>query len=205
MADCEITSFFGADVGKIKLVSKEEIINDNSLHFNATTKLNADDLIRICQQIVDIILSKKEKITVNAVASRKIIKSHLVNLNGLDRSIKKTVFSASVSVKRNLEGDLLECSDGFSVHKYGDARASPDFLCDSVLNQLDRCSKESKIKTGSYPVVFINSAIASFLYPLLLGLNGINLSKGISPLCENRGKIMIDKKLHLYLCILILF
>jgi PmbA protein len=49
--------------------------------------------------------------------------------------------------------------------------------------------------TGTYPVIFMPTAVPDLLYPLTVGVNGKQLEKGVSPLIDKTGQQLLDAKI----------
>jgi PmbA protein len=154
--------------------------------FEGTAELSTDDLAERCEEVVDRILSVRDDVNVDVEATRSTASSLLANSHGLRYASESSLYSLGLTIKRSHSGEILYCSAGASVRDHESRRAQPEPLCEEALAQLSRCDKSAEIETGDYPVIFTGSGIYGLLVPLLMGLDGEALSKGISPLSQDR-------------------
>ncbi len=124
-------------------------------------------------------------------------KRRIINSTGLDITYEKLnyhlVFTGLIVKEDGLIWiyDYKNLSDGkpFSI---------PEFVHHQVAKASDAL-KEVKLTTGNYPLIFAPSfGLKEFFIPLLVGTNGKNLQKGITPLQKLVGQEIGSRLLSVY-------
>jgi len=121
----------------------------------------------------------------------------LINSQGGEGRYDKSFFGLS------LEGILVRDTDMLFV---GDSESSCrhdfmgiDGLADRVIWQLEMAKKKAAVSTKLLPVIFTPIGVASaLLSPLVLAFNGKSVLEGASPLKDELGEQVFDKKLSLW-------
>jgi PmbA protein len=196
-ADAIELAKFGPRVDELELPGPPTHDITEDRYFADTEALATEHLMDQCRDVVDRILTVRDDVKVDVTASRSGGGSMLANTSGLSHHSQSTVYSLSVTVKRSNSGEILSCSAGASVRDHRNERAGAAPLCKQVLDQLSRCDRSAEIETGNYPVIFSRSGVYGLLYPVLLGLDGENLSKGTSPLATERASRKFSNSFHM--------
>ena len=168
-------------------------ITEQPRYFEPTAKLDVATLSTHCEEAIDHILSVRDDVNVDVMVTKSTAASCHANQQGLAYESKSSLYSLDLSIKRSKNDEILYCTAGTSVRDHTIDRAHHRSLCQQALEQLARCDTAAKLETGDYPVIFTGNAIYGFLYPLLIALNGENLSKGTSPLAEDRHSKVFPK------------
>jgi PmbA protein len=125
----------------------------------------------------------------------------------LDRTYGETVIANSVGLKRRFSRATLQLSatglvvsDGLvwiSEYENLSSGAVPSIgvLADRIEQRAILARSRARLATGTYPVIFMPTAVPDLLYPLLVGVNGKQLEKGVSPLIDKAGQKLLDEKI----------
>jgi PmbA protein len=125
----------------------------------------------------------------------------------LARTYGETVIANSVGLKRRFSRATLQLSatglvvsDGLvwiSEYENLSSGAAPSIgvLADRIEERAIPARSRARLATGTYPVIFMPTAVPDLLYPLLVGVNGKQLEKGVSPLIDKTGKKLVDEKI----------
>ena len=70
-------------------------------------------------------------------------------------------------------------------------------LADRVEERAILARSRARLATGTYPVIFMPTAVPDLLYPIMVGVNGKQLEKGVSPLIGRTGQQLLDAKITL--------
>ena len=125
----------------------------------------------------------------------------------LARTYGETVIANSVGLKRRFSRATLQLSatglvvsDGLvwiSEYENLSSGATPSIgaLADRIEERAILARSRARLGTGTYPVIFMPTAVPDLLYPLMVGVNGKQLEKGVSPLIDKTGQKLLDEKI----------
>jgi PmbA protein len=68
-------------------------------------------------------------------------------------------------------------------------------LADRIEQRAFSARSRARLATGTYPVIFMPTAMPDLLYPIEVGVNGKQLEKGTSPLIGKTGQRLLDEKI----------
>jgi len=68
-------------------------------------------------------------------------------------------------------------------------------IADRIEERAILARSRARLVTGTYPVIFMPTAVPDLLYPLTVGVNGKQLEKGVSPLIDKTGQQLLDAKI----------
>lgn len=109
----------------------------------------------------------------------------IINSGGLDISYEKTLYNLT------LEG-LTVLPSGIAWLYEHMISTSPlknvEIVLEKLKEKLTHSQRVYPVKAGYYPVIIAPQVARSILLALLLGVNGINVEKGISPLQSKKGE-----------------
>jgi PmbA protein len=120
----------------------------------------------------------------------------ILSTRGTDVTYRRTYFSVSVS------GELIRGTDMLFVGE-GESSCRPVLeagrLADMVIRQLEWARTTATITTGSLPVVFTPSGVASALVsPLMAAFNAKIVLEGASPIARRLGEAVFNSSFSLY-------
>ncbi len=68
-------------------------------------------------------------------------------------------------------------------------------LADRIEERAILSRSRERLATGTYPVVFMPTAVPNLLHPITVGVNGKQLEKGVSPLIDKTGEKLLDERI----------
>jgi PmbA protein len=116
------------------------------------------------------------------------------NSAGAEVTVQKAPFSIGVMVERVRGDDVVIIFETFSTAIKDDAYRA---FAQKVADKLRRAQQASTLTSARMPVLFSPSGALALVMPILEGLNGKNVYRGISPLAEQVGETLLDPRLTL--------
>jgi PmbA protein len=125
----------------------------------------------------------------------------------LARTYGETVIANSVGLRKRFSRATLELSatglvvsDGLvwiSEYENLSSGAAPSIgvLADRIEERAILARSRARLATGTYPVIFMPTAVPDLLFPLLVAVNGKQFEKGVSPLIDKTGQKLMDEKI----------
>ncbi|MFL7793873.1 MAG: metallopeptidase TldD-related protein, partial [Anaerolineae bacterium] len=161
----------------------------------ALAALPTDRLIEMGQEIIATVLDADANAHVNVELVRRVRKTDVRNSAGTKVSVQKAPFSVEVMVERVRGDDVLIIEEGFStaVKDEEEYRA----CAQKVAEKLRLAQRAATLTSARMPVLFSPSGTLALVLPILEGLNGKNVYRGISPMAERIGETLFDAKLTL--------
>jgi len=158
-------------------------------------QLDADALIRMGQQIVDIITEYDPSIKCGVELERKVEEVTVANSNRGGGSYRKTTLTAMADAL------LVEGNDILMVFDMNGSCCS-DFdhrsIAHEVLERVKLGRKIAEVRTGRMPVLFTHRGIMPLLMALQSALSGKTALEGASPLAKSTGRQMLDPRVFIY-------
>jgi PmbA protein len=123
------------------------------------------------------------------------------------RSYGETVVVNSAGLQKRFSRATLELSatglvvsDGLVwISEYENlssgAVPSVGVLADRIEERAIFARSRARLATGTYPVIFMPTAVPDLLFPLLVAVNGKQLEKGVSPLIDKTGQKLMEEKI----------
>jgi len=125
----------------------------------------------------------------------------------LTRTYGETVVANSAGLRKRFSRATLQLSaTGLVVSDWpvriseyenlsSGAAPSIGVLADGIEERAIFARARARLATGTYPVIFMPTAVPDLLYPLTVGVNGKQLEKGVSPLIDKTGQQLLDAKI----------
>jgi len=117
------------------------------------------------------------------------------NTSGANFAIKGTLFDISLELTKMEEGDVLIVSEFISETHTNDALSKLPAAIENLRKKYNLAKNIVKLETENLPVIFHPDAVMALLLPLLVGVNGKNVSAGASPLVGKIDTQIFDGKL----------
>ena len=153
--------------------------------------LDADALIRMGQEIVDIIIECDPSIKCDVQLERKVEDIAIANSNRGGGNYRKTTLTAMAGAL------LVEGNDIFEVFDM-DGSCCSDFdhrsIAHEVLERVRLGRRIAEVHTGRMPVLFTHRGIMPLLMALQSALSGKTALEGASPLAGRTGQQVIDPR-----------
>ncbi len=157
--------------------------------------LDADALIRMGQEIVDIITQYDPSIKCGVQLERKVEGIAIANSNLGGGNYRKTTLTAMAGAL------LVEGNDIFEVFGM-DGSCCSDFdhrsIAHEVLERVKLGRRIAEVHTGRMPVLFTHRGIMPLLMALQSALSGKTALEGASPLAGRIGRQALDPRVCIY-------
>ncbi len=157
--------------------------------------LDADALIRMGQEIVDIITEYDPSIKCGVQLERKVEDIAIANSNLGGGNYRKTTLTAMAGAL------LVEGNDIFEVFDM-DGSCCSDFdhrsIAHELLERVRLGRRIAEVRTGRMPVLFTHRGIMPILMALQSALNGKTALEGASPFAGRIGQQALDPRVFIY-------
>lgn len=149
-------------------------------------------LVEIGQEIMAYLREVDPEGMVSVDLQRRIERFSLRNHAGADVSVMRTPFSLSFGVDRVKGDDVLMVYD-----MQGTTLWETDFMVPvrRLAEKFRLAQRIVALSSARMPVLFSPPGAVVLTYPLMLGLSGKNVVKGISPLAKRAGEAMFDRRI----------
>lgn len=165
-----------------------------SVYDQQLATLSTDRLIEVGREVIDVISRADPNALVNMDLERSVRRTSVRNSNGGDVSVEKSPLSISIRVERVQQEDVLMLYRYFGTALWSEGyREAAEILAE----QLRLAREITTIRSGRMPVLFSPHGAVVLGLPLMLGLNGKDVHRGISPMAGKLGEQLFDEKLTL--------
>ncbi len=162
----------------------------------AVSGISPDTMIKLGDEIISALREECPDLICQAWISKGDTSISIANTNGGHASYKQTHFSVGVSGTLIRGTDMLFVGDGESSCHPILQTAS---IIAAVKKQLEWSKNTASLSTGSYPVLFTPSGVASALVsPLMVAFNGKTVLEGASPIGNKLGELVFSPIVSLY-------
>jgi PmbA protein len=161
----------------------------------ALAALPTERLIEMGQETIAAILDADEAAHVNVDLVRRVRKTRVRNSAGTDVSVQKAPLSLDVAVERVRGDDVVIIFEAFSTA--ADEDAGYRAFVAAIAEKLRLARQAATLTSARMPVLFSPAGALALILPILEGLNGKNVYRGISPLADRVGETLFDAKLTL--------
>ncbi len=151
-------------------------------------------LIEIGEEIIEAVLDADEAATVNVDLTRRVRESTLRNSAGTEVVVRKAPLSIMVAVERVRGDDVLTLFEYFSTAVLDEEYR--DFV-HRIADKLRMARRSATLSSGQMPVLFSPNGAPMLALPLIHGLDGKNVYRGISPIARRVGEQIFDEKLSI--------
>jgi PmbA protein len=161
----------------------------------ATQKVPLDVMIKLGDELISTIRTDWPDLMCQAWISKGETTVKIANTSGGQVTYKQTHFNISISGTLIRGTDMLFVGDGeSSCHPI----LKTTSLLTNVKKQLEWSRDLATITSGSLPVIFTPSGIASALIlPLMTAFNGKTVMEGASPIGSQLGQVVFSPKITL--------
>jgi len=152
--------------------------------------MTPDSFADVAMGIFSSMKKKAPDITINVYLDKQIKNIRIINSSGLDQSYDVTQYTAAILSKfyRSKDGINKE----ICMTKFFDF---PEEKIDELISEFRSTETPCKVPTKSMPVIFKPSATWSILYRIMVGSNGENYVKKITPLTDKIGEQIFSDKI----------
>ena len=157
----------------------------------AVAEMPIPRLVEIGQQSIEMILAVEPNARINLTLERGVQKAGLRTHAGADIAFERSPFSIGLELSRIEGDDVLILFDMLGMTTLTDDPLTP---ARNMVSKLERCKTLTSIRSGNMPVIFSPSGSLAMFIPLMEGLDGKNVYKGISPIAQKVGEKLFDDK-----------
>jgi PmbA protein len=156
--------------------------------------LPTDRLIEMGQEIIATVLEADDATHVNVELIRRVHKTGVRNSAGAEIAMQKALLSLELIAERVRGDDVVIIFEEFSTTAKDEGYRA---FARSIAEKLRLAQRASTLASARMPVLFSPSGIPALVLPILEGLNGKNVYRGVSPLAGRIGETLFDEKLTL--------
>jgi PmbA protein len=154
--------------------------------------LSTDRLIDMGNEIVNTILEADGEASVEIDLSRRVRETTVRNTWGAEARVKKAPLAIFVEVNRVRGDDVFMLFEYFTRATLDDSYRA---FAERIAEKLRLAKESASLTSGRMPVLFSPSGAPMLGLPLLQGLNGKNVYRGISPMTGREGEFLFDEML----------
>jgi PmbA protein len=154
--------------------------------------LPTERLIEMGQEMIATVLEAEPEAHVNIDLERRVRRTTVCNSAGAKVAVEKAPLSIVVMVERVREDDVVVLFEYFSTAVSDEGyRAAARRMAE----KLRLAQRAATLGAGRMPVLFSPFGAPVLGLPIMLGLNGKNVYRGISPMADRLGERLFDEKL----------
>ncbi|MDY7041072.1 MAG: TldD/PmbA family protein [Chloroflexota bacterium] len=156
------------------------------------TALSIERLAEMGQEIVDLVCRADADAHVNVDLERGVRRAEVRNSSGTQAVVTQSPLEIVISVERVRGDDVLIVYDSLSITVWDD-----DYLnaARQISRKLELARELTTIRSGVMPVLFSPKGTTVLSLPLMLGLDGKNVYRRVSPMAGKLGEKLFDSKL----------
>ncbi len=159
---------------------------------NRVIVLPALKMIDWGRELIEAVRARVPGLKLDVTFTRTYREIVVMNTAGLDTRFSRAEFDLSVTGLIIHDGLVwIPEYENLSSGKPPDIGSLADRMEQRALSARSR----ARLATGTYPVIFMPTAIPNLLCPIMVGVNGKQLEKGTSPLIGKTGQQMLDEKI----------
>ena len=167
-------------------------------HSPRTLELTREKMISSCTEIAGALKAYDSGLFIEAGAGRDEAEGLVATSGGVRHAWRSTAWWLNGSVQRTRGTDILFAGEGRywrDLNHFYD----PKYIIDKTVTDLSRSGTTAEpLPSGHGTVILSPEMTGTFLWPLLLGVNGRNVAKGESPLKGRLGEKILDSSLTIY-------
>jgi len=157
-------------------------------------ELSLPRLVEIGQEILAYLREVDPEGMVSVELQRGVERYTLRNHTGAEVAVTRTPLTIACGVDRVKGDDVLMVYDVQGATLWNEAFMAP---VQRLAEKLRLAQQVVPLRAGHMPVLFSPLGTIVLGYPLMLGLSGKNVVKGVSPLAGRRGEQVFDPRLTL--------
>jgi len=184
---------FGRKVD-IDLPSNVQLPEKNIWYDKATGEFSIDKAVKEGKKCIDMVNSKYDDVKMEVQINGGYTEISILNSSGLDLSYKKTFFSYYAEGFIVLNNSFIWLFKGTALSRLN---YDTENFAAEITKQRSMIEKEIEIKTGTMDIIFMPSAVSTFLNVFIVGANGKLVLKGNSPLINKIGEEILDKRVNI--------
>jgi len=154
--------------------------------------LSTERLVEMGNEIVETILQADGEASVEIDLSRRVRETTVRNSRGAEARAKKAPLAIFVEVNRVRGDDVFMLFEYFTTATLDESYQA---FVERIAEKLRLAKVSATLESGRMPVLFSPSGAPMLGLPLVQGLNGKNVYRGISPMAGREGEQLFDEKL----------
>jgi len=154
--------------------------------------LPAEQLVEMGQEMIATVLEAEPEAHVKIDLERRVRRTTVRNSTGTETTVEKAPLSIMIMVERVREDDVVILFEYFNTAVKNEEHRA---FARRIADKLRLAQRAATLAPGRMPVLFSPSGAPVLGLPLMLGLNGKNVHRGISPLAGRLGEGLFDKRL----------
>jgi len=156
--------------------------------------LPTGQLIEMGQEMIATILEADSEAHINIDLERRVRRTTVRNSAGTEVTVEKSPLSISVMVERVRGDDVIVIFEYFSTAVKDEGYRA---LAERIADKLRLARRMAPLASGRMPVLFSPSGAPVLGLPLMMGLNGKNVYRAVSPMAGRLGEKLFDERLTL--------
>ncbi len=155
-------------------------------------EISIERMVEMGEAVIALILEAEPDVQVYATLTRSVDELSVSNQTGADVALQRSPLSIAVEVRRINGDDVL-----ITYAMMGTTTWDDDYLAPAtrICEKLKLARRDATIESGPMPVLFSPTGVLAFALPLMAGLNGRNVYKGVSPMAAKIGQKLFDEKI----------
>lgn len=149
-------------------------------------------LIDMGEEMVNTLVEADEQANVSIDLTRRVRESTVRNSAGAEVAVRRAPFSIMVEVERVRGDDVVTLFEYFNTASLDDAYRA---FADRIADKLRLARRATTLPSGQMPVLFSPTGAPVLGLPLIHGLDGKNVYRGISPMTGRDGEQIFDERL----------